>query len=116
MSSHAPQVPQTSGSSQPTAGPQGRPQGATGPAVARQFVNFHFLRLDPSFRQLPSQDKEAAREEFLGALKQPAKGLMCLTYSTAGLKPDCDVLLWRISPSPDDFQEQTRAINKSRLG
>jgi len=116
MSSHAPQAPQTSGSSQPVAGTQARPQGAAEPAVARQFVNFHFLRLDPAFRQLPSQEKVAAREEFLELFKQPAKGLMCLTYSTAGLKADCDLLLWRISLSPDDFQEQTRAINKSRLG
>ena len=41
---------------------------------------------------------------------------MCLTYSTAGLRADADFLLWRIAYSPDEFQKQTQAINKSRLG
>ena len=41
---------------------------------------------------------------------------MCLTYSTVALRADCDFLLWRISLSPDGFQEQNKAINKTRLG
>ena len=41
---------------------------------------------------------------------------MCLTYSTIGLRPDTDFLLWRIASGPDAFQEQARAINKTRLG
>src|SRR5690349_5764885 len=117
MSSHAPQAPQSSapqGTPPPQGRPQGGPQGApTGPAVARQFVNFHFLRLDPAFRQLPNDEKEAARAEFIELFRNPTKGMLCLSYSTAGLKADCDVLLWRISMSPDDFQAQTGAINKT---
>jgi chlorite dismutase len=33
-----------------------------------------------------------------------------------GLKADCDILLWRISLSPDDFQDQTASINRTILG
>ena len=94
-----------------------RPQGApSGPAVQRQFVNFSFYKLDAEFRRLSPQDKAQAREEFLHLFAQPHTGLMCLTYSTAGLRPDVDFLLWRISLSADDFQAQTGAINKTRLG
>jgi chlorite dismutase len=42
--------------------------------------------------------------------------MICLTYSTAGLKADTDFVLWRISSTPDVFQEQTQLINKSPLG
>ena len=43
-------------------------------------------------------------------------GLINITYSTAGLRPDCDFLLWRIGQSTDQFQQMTGVINKSRLG
>ena len=97
---------------------QGRPQGAaaTGPAILRQFVSFAFYRLDPAFRRLSDEVKQAAREEFVALFATPQKGLMCLSYSTAGLKADTDFLLWRISLSADDFQTQTAAMNRSKLG
>ncbi len=102
----------------PVTAPSMRPETAAatsgGPAVQRQFVNFAFYKLDPAFRRLGAAEKEAAREEFIVAL-QPRAGLICLTYSTAGLRPDTDFMLWRIGGSPDDFQAQTQAINKTQL-
>ena len=94
----------------------GRPQGATGPAIQRQFVGFAFFKLDPAFRRLSAAEKQQAREEFSKIFAEPQKGLICLAYSTAGLKADCDFMLWRISLTPDDFQTQTAAMNKSTLG
>lgn len=98
--------------------PQTAPQGATStaPAIQRQFVSFAFYRLDPAFRRLSALEKQAAREEFIALFATPQKGLMCLSYSTAGLKAETDFLLWRISLSADDFQTQTAAMNRSKLG
>src|SRR5688572_12269280 len=95
-----------------------RPQGARpeGPQIQRQFVNFAFFKLDPEFRRLSSEEKQRARDEFIALASQPRQGMICLTYSTVGLRPDCDFLLWRISLTADDFQAQTMQINKSRLG
>ena len=47
--------------------PQGAPAAAFGGGlpVQRQFVNFIFYKLDPAFRRLGTQEKTAAREEFL---------------------------------------------------
>lgn len=98
----------------------GTPQGqaaATGAVpVQRQFVNFAFYKLDPAFRRLDDHEKIQARSEFLNLFQQRREGLMCLTYSTVGLRPESDFLLWRIAGSPDAFQSQTQAINKTRLG
>jgi chlorite dismutase len=104
--------------SHPSARPHGAPQGqpAGGPQIQRQFVNFAFFKLDPEFRRLTNSGKQDARDEFLALFAQPRPGTICLSYSTAGLRPDCDFLLWRISLTPDDFQAQTAAINKSQLG
>jgi chlorite dismutase len=86
------------------------------PAVARQFVNFAFYRLDPAFRRLGTDDRERARTEFQEVYAAARPGLMCLSYSTAGIRPDADFMLWRISLSTDDFQAQTAAMNRTRLG
>ena len=98
----------------PAASPTGHP--ATAPAIARQFVNFAFYQLDPAFRRLTNDERDAAREEFLTIFRKPQSGLICLTYSTAGLRADADFLLWRISLSADDFQTQTAQMNRTRMG
>jgi chlorite dismutase len=89
-------------------------QGA--PTVQRQFVNFAFYKLDAAIRRLSGDERRAAREEFIAAVNNRPQGMMCLTYSTAGLKADTDLLLWRISQTPDDFQAHTAALNKTRVG
>src|SRR3954447_7893290 len=94
----------------------GAPAQGGGPAVQRQFVNFAFYRLDPALRRLGDHEKFQVRSEFLKLFEKPRPGLMCLTYSTVGLKAECDFMLWRIGLSPDTFQEQSKAMNKTRLG
>src|SRR3954453_6075238 len=95
---------------------QGRPAQGAGPIVQRQFVSFAFYKLDPAFRRLNDHDNFQARSEFLKFFQTPRPNLLCLTYSTVGLKEDVDLLLWRISISPDEFQSHCQWINKSRLG
>src|SRR5438034_10107292 len=114
-------------SAPPASASSGRPQTAPGaaqapaqgsaPAVQRQFVNFAFYKLDPAFRRLGDHEKFQARSEFLEVFqkhKQP--GMICLTYSTVGLRSDADFLLWRIGLSTDGFQQHSQHLNKTRLG
>jgi chlorite dismutase len=115
MSQEAPTTSAPS-SGQLGARPSGAPAGAAGPAVQRQMVNFAFYKLDPAFRRLGDHEKLQARSEFLKVVAQRREGLISLSYSTAGLRPDSDFLLWRIAGSVDAFQEQTKAINKTTLG
>ena len=109
------QTAATPPSASPQGQPAGRPAAGAGPAIQRQFVNFAFYKLDPSFRRLPAEQKVAAREEFVAAATQPVEGLICLSYSTSGMKADCDILLWRIGATADCFQQQTAALNKTVL-
>jgi len=107
----------TTPTTQPSPSPQGRPQAAaSGPPIQRQFVNFAFYKLDPSFRRLPDAEKEQARQELASLIGARRDGLMCLTYSMVGLKADTDFMLWRISLSPDEFQIQQQAINRTKVG
>ncbi|HZL34686.1 MAG TPA: chlorite dismutase family protein [Tepidisphaeraceae bacterium] len=96
--------------------PAGQPQADGAPAVQRQYVSFAFYKLDPAFRRLNDNEKFQARSEFLNLFQQKRPGLLCLTYSTVGLRADSDFLLWRIGHSTDEFQAHCQHINKSRLG
>jgi chlorite dismutase len=102
-------------SSPPIASSEGRPQSTGAPAIQRQFVNFAFYKLDPAFRRLADNEKHAAKQEFTAVINERRQALICLSYSTVGLRPDSDLLLWRIGTSSDEFQTQTAAINKTRL-
>jgi chlorite dismutase len=95
--------------------PAARPPNAV-PEIQRQFVSFAFHKLDPAFRRLPAAEKYLAREEFATLFASPRPGMICLTYSTVALKNNADFLLWRISLAADDFQTQTAAMNRTRLG
>jgi chlorite dismutase len=103
-------------SSPPATSAETRPQPAATPAIQRQFVNFAFFKLDPVFRRLAENEKREASQEFAAVINERRQGLICLTYSTVGLRPDADLLLWRIGNTSDEFQSQTAAINKTRLG
>jgi chlorite dismutase len=104
--------------SQPTTTPSTRPHAAPsgGPEIQRQFVNFAYFKIDPAIRRLPDSEKWEARSEFLKLFQSPWKDMICLSYSTVGLKAETDFMLWRISKSPDAFQDQQRTMNKTRLG
>src|SRR5690242_14406246 len=90
QSQTSPQQPSPTGAPASSGRPQtqGGPAQAGGPAVQRQFVNFAFYRIDPAIRRLNEHEKIQARSEFLKLFEKPRPGLMCLTYSTVGLRAE----------------------------
>src|SRR5271168_3290294 len=85
------------------------PQAAPAKAVKRQTIGFTFFKVLPEWRRLPASEKDAHRAAFAEVIKrwnQPGR-LLSLTYSTVGLRGDCDMVLWRICYSPEDLNEMT---------
>jgi chlorite dismutase len=81
--------------------------------MARQFVSFSFYKADPSFRQLSSEQRSAAADQFASIVRKHQEKMMILTYSTVGLKSATDILLWSISFDLDDFQNLAADLNRS---
>jgi chlorite dismutase len=86
--------------------------------VQRQFINFMFFKLDPAFRRLPDEEREAAKKEFLDVLEEYDSGseMIVLSYSIVGIRADCDIMLWRISYNLEEFQKMTTRLYKTGLG
>ena len=84
----------------------------------RQLVNFIMYKLDPAWRLLPEDQKQKDRVELcrrITSWSQPGR-MLILPYSTVGLRPDCDIMLWRICYQLDDLQQMSTEISQTGLG
>lgn len=82
----------------------------------RQFVNFAFYKIDPAWRRLPTPERESGKKEFITAVEEYGSRVMVCPYSMVGIRPDVDLMLWRISYELEAFQEMSVKINRSGIG
>src|SRR6266498_3699713 len=99
-----------------TVEPQAKPAQSSEPSLQRQFVNFMFFKTDRAFRREPAQVKEEAKRELAAIVNRYHGPMMVFPYTTVGLKPNTDFMLWRISYDLSLFQQMAADINKSILG
>jgi chlorite dismutase len=86
--------------------------------IKRQMIGFTFFKVMPEWRRLPAAERAEHKRlfaEVLARWNQPGR-LLSLTYSTVGLRPDCDMVLWRICYTPDDLSEMMAELMASPLG
>lgn len=96
------------------------PEAATtsAPEVVTTFANFWVYQIDPAWRRLSADEKASARQEFASIIEQAdADGVTVRgAYSTAGLRPDADLILWVVTRDFDAMQRMAVAITGSALG
>lgn len=85
-------------------------------AGKRQYVNFAFYRVDPAWRRLSKEEREAGKKEFSAGVEEWRQSLLLIPYSTVGLRSETDFMLWRIGDSLELFQGMTRQLNRTALG
>lgn len=85
-------------------------------ALGRQFVNFQFLRVDPAWRRLDARERETGKREFLDEVDAWRGRVAAFSYSTVGLRSDCDLMLWRVSESADAFQDMSSRLFATGIG
>jgi chlorite dismutase len=98
--------------------PSGQNSGREPDRSSRQYLNYAFYKLDPTFRRLPREERLAAADEFRQLIGRwsDRDDLILRTYSLVGLRGDCDVMFWRIAFDLADFQEMQAEINGCCLG
>ena len=86
--------------------------------IRRQFVNFTFFKVDPAWRRLPAKDRERGKVQFCQvATEWGHSGKMnVLAYTTVGMRPDTDIMLWRVCYQLEELQEMTSALLATELG
>jgi chlorite dismutase len=84
--------------------------------VTGQYVAYSFYRVDPAWRRLPIDERAAGKDAFAEVVEDWAGRMDALrAYSVAGVRPDCDFFLWKITERYDDLGELGAALSGTPL-
>jgi chlorite dismutase len=84
--------------------------------VEGQYVAYTFYRVDPAWRRLPVEERQAHKDAFAEVVEDFAERFEYLrAYSTAGVRPDCDFFLWKISDRYEALEELGVALHGTAL-
>ncbi len=84
--------------------------------MEKKFFNFTFFKVDPKWRWLNEIGKDESSLEFLELLRAANTKMKVRTYSTIGLRHDCEFLILTISPSIENIQVFASKIYSTILG
>src|SRR5438105_815917 len=81
-----------------------------------QYVAYSFYRVDPEWRRLPVEERQAGKDAFAEVVEDFADRYAELrTYTTTGVRPDTDFFLWKITERYEDLGELGAALNGTPL-
>jgi chlorite dismutase len=81
-----------------------------------QYVAYTFFRLDPAWRRLPVEERQAAKDAFAEVIDDFSDRLDHLrTYTTTGVRADTDFFLWKITERYETLGELGAALNATPL-
>jgi chlorite dismutase len=81
------------------------------------FVQALALGLDPAWRRREDAERAEDGSAFLAAARMaPDDGVGGATYSSIGLEPGVDLLLWRTASGMDDLERSAARLLRSGLG
>ena len=84
--------------------------------MAGQYVGYSFYKVDPAWRRLPVEERSAGKDAFAEVVEDWAARMASLrAYSVAGVQPDADFFLWKITERYEDLGELGAALNGTPL-
>jgi chlorite dismutase len=84
--------------------------------VEGQYVAYTFYRVDPAWRRLPVEERQAHKDAFAEVVEDFADRFEHLrAYSTTGVRPDSDFFLWKITDRYEPLEELGTALNGTAL-
>jgi chlorite dismutase len=84
-------------------------------AANRQLVTYTFLKVAGPAFAWPPAERRAAAQELADLLESQAAAGTLLTYSTVGLRADCDVLIWQSAETAEALQGRQAAWRATAL-
>ena len=82
----------------------------------RQFVNFRFYKVENEWLRLDEETRRAGAAELTAVLEDYQNRMLVYPYTTFGVRPETDFLIWRISYDLDDFEKMSAAIRRTHMG
>jgi chlorite dismutase len=84
--------------------------------VSGQYVAYTFYRVDPAWRRLPDEERQAGKDAFAEVIEEFADRFDALRcYTTTGVRAETDFFFWKITERYDDLGELGAALNGTPL-
>ena len=84
--------------------------------MSGQYVAYTFFRIDPAWRRLPVEERALMKDAVADVIETLSDRFDHLrAYSTAGVRPDCDLFLWKITDRYADLGDLGAALNATAL-
>jgi chlorite dismutase len=81
-----------------------------------QYVAYTFFRVDPAWRRLPVEERQAMKDAFADVVDDLADRFEHLrAYTTSGVRPETDFFLWKITERYEALGELGAALNGTPL-
>ena len=81
-----------------------------------QYVAYTVYRVDPAWRRLPLEERQAGKDAFADVVEDLADRFDHLrVYSTTGVRPETDFFLWKICDRYESLGELGAALNGTPL-
>jgi len=84
--------------------------------IKRQYVNYLFFKVDPAWRRLSAEERATGKKEFEAVIAEYSSDVMVIPYSTVGIRPEVDLMFWRISYSLESLQAMSAKLSATGLG
>lgn len=82
----------------------------------RQFVQFVFYQVDPAWRRLPREEREAGKRAAQAVIERFQGQMILRTYTLVGIRGDCDFMLWAVSEELERFTALQAELLATPLG
>jgi chlorite dismutase len=84
--------------------------------VEGQYVAYTYYRIDPAWRRLPVEERQAAKDAFAEVVEDFTERFDHLrAYTTTGVRPETDFFLWKITDRYETLGELGAALNGTPL-
>ena len=84
--------------------------------MSGQYVAYTFYRVDPAWRRLPVEERQAMKDAFADVVDAWSERMEVLrTYSLVGVRAETDFFLWKITTRYEDLGELGGELNATPL-
>ena len=80
-----------------------------------QYAAYTLFTVDPAWRRLPVEEREAHKEAFAEVVDEWSERLDLRTYTLVGVRPEVDFMLWKLTERYDDLTAFGSALNGTPL-
>jgi chlorite dismutase len=84
-------------------------------ADAAQYVAYTLYRVAPEWRRLPVEEREAGKQAVAEVIEAWQERMTILAYSLVGVRPEAELMLWKITERYADLHEVAADLNGTPL-